>query len=177
MSSESFSVRIYLQDGHVDGVKVVARSKWSGRALVIPRSSLPEEINRDELNAPGIYVLIGPADQQGRETIYIGASDPISADLTRHAADKRFWTWTIVCSSKHDNLTQAHIEYIKSRLIKLAQEGVKATLKNQEIPDLPPLDDVAVDYAEKFLGHMLSIYPVLGLRAMDNKQDKPKPFC
>jgi hypothetical protein len=168
MSSESFSVRIYLQDGHVDGVKVVARSKWSGRALVIPRSSLPEEIDRDELNAPGVYVLIGPADQQGRETIHIGASDPISADLTRHAADKSFWSWTIVCSSKHDSLTQAHIEYIKARLIILAQETGKATLDNQEPPELPPLSDLEADYAETFLGHMLSIYPVLGLRAFEN---------
>jgi len=165
MPSESFSVRIYLQDGHVDGVKVVARSKWSGRALVIPRSSLPEEINRDELNAPGVYILIGPAAQQGKAAIYIGASDPISADLTRHTANKSFWSWTIICSSKHDTLTQTHIEYIKSRLIKLAQETGNATLDNQEPPELPPLDDVEADYAEKFLAHMLSIYPVLGLRA------------
>ena len=167
MPSESFSVRIYLQDGHVDGVKVVARSKWSGRALVIPRSSLPAEINRDELNAPGVYILIGPADQQGRETIYVGASDPISADLTRHATDKSFWGWTIVCSSKHDSLTQAHIEYIKARLIKLAKETGKATLDNQETPVFPPLDSVETDYAETFLGHMLSIYPTLGLRAFE----------
>ena len=134
MPSESFSVRIYLQDGQVDGVKVVARSKWSGRALVIPRSSMPEEINRDELNAPGVYVLIGPSDQQGRETIYIGAADPISAELEIHAINKSFWTWTIVCSSKHDSLTQAHIEHINALLIKLAKETGKATLDNQETP-------------------------------------------
>ena len=167
MPSESFSVRIYLQDGHVDGVKVVARSKWSGRALVIPRSSMPEEINRDELNAPGVYILIGPSDQQGRETIYIGAADPISADMEKHLRNKNFWTWTIVCSSKHNSLTQAHIEYIKARLIKLAQEAGKATLDNQEIPDLPLLDDLDVEYAETFLGHSLSIYPVFGLRAFE----------
>ena len=170
MPSESFSVRIYLQNGHVDGVKVVARSKWSGRALVIPRNSLPEEIDRDELNAPGVYVLIGPADQQGRETIYIGAADPISADLEKHVSNKSFWTWMIVCSSKHDSLTQAHIKYIKTRLTKLAQETDKATLDNQETSDLPLLDDVDVDYAETFLGHSLSIYPVLGLRAFENPQ-------
>ena len=167
MPSESFSVRIYLQDGHIDGVKVVARSKWSGRALVIPRSSMPEEINRDELNAPGVYVLIGPADQQGRETIYIGAEDPISAELEKHVSNKSFWTWTIVCSSKHDSLTQAHIEYIKARLIKLAQETDNANLDNHETPVLPLLDDADVDYAETFLGHSLSIYPVLGLRAFE----------
>ena len=167
MPSESFSVRIYLQDGHVDGVKVVARSKWSGRSLVIHRSSIPEEITRDELNAPGVYVLIGPSDQQGKEIIYIGAADPISADLEKHGCNKSFWTWTIVCSSKHDSLTQAHIEYIKARLIKLAQEAGKSDLDNQEVPELPLIDDLDVDYAETFLGHMLSIYPVLGLRAFE----------
>ena len=168
MPSESFSVRIFLQDGHIDGVKVVARSKWSGRALVIPRSSLPEEIKRDELNAPGVYVLIGPSDQQGRQTICIGAADPISADLEKHVNNKSFWTWTIVCASKHDSLTQAHIEYIMVRLIQLAKENGTATLVNQETPDLPLLVDVDVDYAETFLGHSLSIYPVLGLRAFEN---------
>ena len=110
MPSESFSVRVYLQDGHVDGVKIIARSKWSGRALVIPRNSLPEEIGRAELNAPGVYVLIGPADPQGRGILYIGAADPISSDLEAHACHKSFWTWMIVCSSKHDSLTQAYIE-------------------------------------------------------------------
>ena len=74
----------------------------------------------------------------------------------------------IVCSSKHDSLTQAHIKYIKARLTKLAQETDKATLDNQETSDLPLLDDVDVDYAETFLGHSLSIYPVLGLRAFEN---------
>lgn len=167
MPSESFSVRIFLQDGHVDGVKVVARSKWSGRALVIPRSSLPEEIGRDELNAPGVYVLIGPSDQQGRETIYIGAADPISSDLEKHANNKSFWTWTIICASKHDSLMQEHIEYIKTRLIQLAQETGTAILDNQDPPELSPLDGAEADYAEAFLGHSLSIYPVLGLRAFE----------
>jgi hypothetical protein len=169
MPSESFSVRIYLQDGSVDGVKIVARSKWSGRALVIPRSSLSTEISRDELNAPGVYVLVGPDDQKCRETIYVGAMDPISKDLEEHSRDKSFWTWAIICSSKHDSLTQAHIEYIKSRLISLAKETGKANLENQEVPELPSVDDVEENYAETFLGHMLSIYPVLGLRAFENQ--------
>jgi hypothetical protein len=128
---------------------------------------MSEEIGRDELNAPGVYILIGPSDQQGRETIYIGAADPISADLEKHLNDKSFWRWTIICSSKHDSLTPTHIEYIKARLIKLAQEAGTATLDNQKALKLPPLDDVEADYAETFLGHMLSIYPVLGLRAFE----------
>lgn len=167
MSAESFSVRIFLQDGTVDGVKIVARSKWSGRALVIPRSSLAAEISRDELSAPGFYILIGPPDHQDRVTLHIGAADPLSADLKEHSDNTGFWTWMIVCSSKHDSLTPAHTEHIKARLIQLAKESGKASLDNPGSPDQPRLDDAAVEYAEDFLGHALSIYPVLGLRVFE----------
>lgn len=166
-SDKSFSVRIYLQDGHADGVKVVARSKWSGRALVIPRSTLPTEIERDELNAPGVYILIGPAAEEGKQTIYIGAADPIARDLKEHDLNKNFWSWLIVCSSKKNSLTQTHIRYLEARLLLLAQEAGKADLVNQNTPELPVLDADELVYSESFLGHILSIYPVLGLRAFD----------
>lgn len=163
---KSFSVRIYLQDGSADGVKVVARSKWSGRALVIPRSSLPDEIGRDELNAPGVYILIGAADE-GSQSIYIGAANPISQHLEAHDLNKDFWTWTIVCSSKENSLNESHIRYLEARLLQLAQEADKAYLHNQNTPEIPELDEAESTYSESFLGHILSLYPVLGLRAFD----------
>lgn len=167
MTSESFSVRIYLQDGHTDGVKIIARSKWPGRAMVIPRTSFSAEKGRDELNAPGVYVLIGPADGKGKETIFIGAADPVGSDLEMHDASKKFWTWTIVCAAKDNSLTQGHIKYLAARLIQLAQTAGKADLDNHITPELPVLDDAALTYSEAFLGHMLSLYPVLGLRAFE----------
>jgi hypothetical protein len=168
MTSKSFSVRIYLQDGHTDGVKIIAMSKWPGRALVIPRSSLPAEKDRDELNAPGAYILIGPAIEEGRQAIYIGATDPVARDLEEHDTNKSFWTWMIVCASKDNGLTLGHIKYIEARLIQLAQEADKAILENHNTPDLPLLDETEKAYAESFMGHMLKLYPVLGLRAFES---------
>lgn len=53
MSRKSFSVRIFLQDGCADGVKIISRSQWSGRGLVIPRSALAAELGRAEHQDPG----------------------------------------------------------------------------------------------------------------------------
>lgn len=168
VADKSFSVRIYLQDGHAEGVKIVARSKWSGRALVIPRASLGAEIDRVELKTLGVYILIGAADHQGRQTLHIGAADPVAGDLAQHAADKSFWSWLIVCAAKDQALTHDHIRYIAARLIQLAGKNDRVTLDNRDRPEIPLLDASETAYAEAFLAHMLSVYPVLGLRAFES---------
>ena len=75
MTRKSFSVRIFLQDGCADGVKIVSRSKWSGRGLVIPRSALAAELDRAELKDPGVYLLSAPAAAADRPSLCIGAAD------------------------------------------------------------------------------------------------------
>jgi len=167
IADKSFSVRIYLQDGHAGGVKIVARSKWSGRAMVIPRASLPTEITRDELNIPGVYVLVGPVDHQGRQTIHIGAADPVSSGLIKHERDKNFWTWTVVCTAKDNALTHDHVRYIAARLVQQAGKNVKVTIDNHDCTEIPLLDESEAASAETFLEHMLSVYPVLGLKAFE----------
>ncbi len=167
VADKSFSVRIYLQDGHAEGVKIVARSKWSGRALVIPRAALATEIDRVELKAPGVYILIGAADHQGRQTVHIGAADPVAGDLAQHA-DKSFWSWLNVCAAKDQALTHDHIRYIAARLIQLAGQNDRVTLDNHDRPEIPLLDASETAYAEAFLAHMLSVYPVLGLKVFES---------
>jgi hypothetical protein len=101
------------------------------------------------------------------QTIYVGAADPVSTDLARHAAGKSFWTWVIVCAAKDNALTHDHIRYIEARLIQLAEENAKVTLDNPGHAEIPLLDEAEAAYAEAFLRHMLSVYPVLGLRAFE----------
>ncbi|MCK4508467.1 MAG: GIY-YIG nuclease family protein [Desulfuromonadales bacterium] len=170
MTPESFSVRIFLQDGHVDGVKIIAKSKWSGRALVIPRSSLAEEIDRKELNAPGVYILVGPSVEGDLPTIHIGAADHICHDLSRHDIQKDFWNWVVAFASKDDSLNLAHMQYFASRLKQLAQEARRAKLDNLNDPQFAELATTESANTESFLEHMLSICPLLGLPVFE----KPK---
>lgn len=101
MTPKSFSFRTFLPDGDADGVKIIAKSKWTGRGMVIP-GLIAQEKGRAELDAPGLYVLIGPADESALPGIGIGSADPLSAQLEQHDANCDFWTWAVTFSAKKE---------------------------------------------------------------------------
>lgn len=165
MSPKSFAVRIFLQDGTADGVKIIARSKWSGRGMVIPRSALPAEQSREELAAPGVYLLVGPAAAGELPILLIGAADPVAERLEREAAAQEFWTSAIVFTSKKAQLNLSQLRYIAARLLQLARQAKRARLANPDQPPPPTLAAAEQADAEAFLEHMLGIVPLLGLTA------------
>ena len=173
MTPKSFSVRIFCQDGHADGVKIIAKSKWPGRGLFIPRLSLPDEINRVELNVPGVYILVGPSTEGDQPTIYVGAGNPVCRDLEQHNSLKDFWRWVIVFASKHDSLNQSHIQYFQARLMRLAQEAKRANFDNPDSFELPEFSAAELADTELFLDHILTICPLVGLCVFEKKMNEP----
>ena len=122
MTGKSFSVRIFLQDGHANGVRIVSRSKWSGRGLVIPRACLAEELGRAELSAPGVYLLTETGVGANRPTLCIGAADPVCDGLARHATDDQSWSMAVVFTCKENNLNLVQCQSLAARLLQLAQK-------------------------------------------------------
>ena len=163
MTPKSFSVRIFLQDGHAGGVKIVAKSKWPGRALVIPRSSFPEEKNRAELNAPGVYMLVGPSTEANLPCIFVGADDPVCRAHEQHDKQTAFWDWVVVFASKDSALNLAHIHYLESRLLQLARAAKRANIVNLNNPGPSELSESEMAETETFLEHIMSLCPLLGL--------------
>ena len=72
-----FSLRIFVADGDPDGLRVVERSNWIGKALMFPRALLPHVKQRDELSQTGVYLLLGPREDGDGEMLYVGEGDPI----------------------------------------------------------------------------------------------------
>ncbi len=52
-----FSLRIFVADGDPDGLRIVDKSNWIGKALVFPRALLPHVKARPELAQTGVYLL------------------------------------------------------------------------------------------------------------------------
>lgn len=92
MNASPFSLRIFVADGDPDGLRIVERSNWIGKAVVFPRALLPSIKNREEFNQTGIYLLQGPSADGEGELLYIGEGDPIRPRLNSHYAKKDFWT-------------------------------------------------------------------------------------
>jgi len=159
MTRKSFSVRIFLQDGSADGVKIVSRSKWSGRGLVIPRSALAAELDRDELKDPGVYLLTGPAAAADRQSLFIDAADPVCDGLAQHCAEEQSWSTAIIFTCKENRLSYVQCRFIAARLLQLAGSAGDG--------EAVPLDSAESSAAENFLDYMLSLYPLFGVTVFD----------
>jgi hypothetical protein len=57
-----FSLRIFVADGDPDGLRVVERYNWIGKALIFPRTLLSNVMQHDELGQTGAHLLRGPRD-------------------------------------------------------------------------------------------------------------------
>jgi len=76
-TSSPFSLRIFVADGDPDGLRLVERSNWIGKAVVFPRAILPKIKKRDEFNQTGVYLLLGPREDGEGDKVYIGEGDPV----------------------------------------------------------------------------------------------------
>jgi hypothetical protein len=120
-----------------------------------------------------VYVLLGPRFEGNLPRIYIGEGDPVKPRLENHFANKDFWTSLILFTSKDENMNKAHVQYLESRLAKLATEAKRSVLDNGNSPQLPSLSEADTAEMEGFLEEMLLIYPVLGVTAFDKPQAEP----
>ncbi len=159
------SIQIFLASGEADGVWVVEKSNWTGKALMAPRTRFRDLRSRSDLTGPGIYLLIGPSELELQAyRIYIGETDDLPRRLDdHHNRNKDFWNRVIVFTSKDENLNKAHIRYLEARLIGLAAGANRAEMDNANVGSLPPLSEPDEAEAEAFLAEMLLIYPVLGV--------------
>jgi hypothetical protein len=171
-----FSLRIFVADGDpdTDGLRIVDKSNWIGKALVFPRALLPQVKARPELAQTGVYLLLGPRPDGEGDMLYVGEGDPIRPRLESHYAQKDFWTRAIgFTTTTAGQLNKAHVQFLESRLIALARAAKRMPLDNANQPAEPSLSEADRADMEVFLGHMLGMLPVLGVHAFEQAPKAP----
>ena len=168
---KAFSLRIFVVDGDPDGLRLVERSNWNGKAVVFPRAFLGRIKKREarEISQTGVYILIGQSDN-GEDMIYIGEGDPVGARLESHAQSKDFWHKAVFFIGV-GQLNKAHVQFLEARLIKRAREAKRVLLDNKNQPDEPTLSEADRADTEVFLHNILSILPILGVHAFEQPND------
>ena len=176
------SVRLFLADGTPGGLLTAEIMNWTGHVVAAPRSDLAALLKRPEAKRTGIYILLGDdPNSLGGTIAYIGEGDDVSRRLSQHAraedaGGKDFWERAIVFTSKDSNLTKAHVRYLESRLITLAQAANRSVLVNSTAPTPLPLPEADVSDMEQFIAQMKIVLPVLGvnlLRAVATPPPRP----
>ena len=166
--SHPFSIRIFVANGDPDGLRIIERSNWNGKAMMFPRPLLPDVKKREEFSRTGVYLLLGPREDGEGEMLYIGEGDPVRPRLENHFSKKDFWNRGVFfVTGQEGALNKAHVQYLEARLIELANAAKRMSLDNQNQPNRPTLNEADQADMEVFLGHMLQILPLLGISAFE----------
>lgn len=165
--AQAFSLRIFVADGDPDGLRVVERTNWIGKALVFPRALLPKVKTRDELGQAGCYLLLGPRDDGEGDKLYIGEGDPIRPRLESHYAQKDFWTRAVCFVAVPGQLNKAYVQFLEANLVRLAKAAKRLPLDNANTPAEPTLSEADRADMLVFLENMLGMLPVLGVHAFE----------
>jgi hypothetical protein len=98
-----FTLHIFVADGDPDGLRLVERSNWIGKAIMFPRALYHQVRSRCEFQQIGVYLLLGPRENGDGDKVYIGEGDPVRPRLEDHYAKKDFWTRAVFLSPVRDN--------------------------------------------------------------------------
>jgi len=172
------SIRIYLADGGVTGIRHGEIVNWTGQAIACPRTRFTELREWAEAKRPGIYFLFGQNEESGQDSVYVGEAEVVFERLCSHISGKDFWTELIAFTSKDDNLTKAHVRYLESRLVALANSAGRYAIENSASPQLPSLPRADRDAMEEFIGGIQTLLGVLGHRVLEPLVDRtPGPIA
>lgn len=162
-----FSLRIFVADGDPDGLRIVERSNWIGKALMFPRALFTTVRIRPEFQQTGVYLLLGPRNDGDGEMLYIGEGDPVRPRLENHYASKDFWTRAVFFVAGTGQLNKAHVQYLEAQLVTRAKTAKRVPLENGNVPGEPTLSEADRADMDVFLSNILGMLPVLGIHAFE----------
>jgi len=168
------TIKIYLPNESVSGLRHAEIANWSGQALACPRSRFQELREWPEVQRPGVYFLFGVDDETGSDAVYIGEAEVVIDRLSSHVNGKDFWTEAVAFTSKDENLTKAHVRYLESRLVGMAKQAGRYQVTNFASPQLPSLPRSDRDAMEEFLGAAKMLLGALGHKVLENLVSQPK---
>jgi hypothetical protein len=171
MDGDPFTIRIFVVDGDPEGIRLIDRMNWTGVGIVFPRERWSAARTRAELNRTGVYILVGYREgDEDLPTLYIGEGDAVRDRIDSHTQTKEFWEHGYAFTTSNNGLNKAHVRWLERELIQQAKTAGRCKLDNGTAPPEPPLSEAERADSRAFLGEILQVLPIMGLRAFD----KPK---
>ncbi|MET4841519.1 GIY-YIG nuclease family protein [Bradyrhizobium japonicum] len=162
-----FTLHIFVANGDPDGLRLVERSNWIGKAIMFPRALYPQVRGRPEFQQIGVYLLLGPREEGDGETMYIGEGDPVRPRLEDHYAKKDFWTRAVFFIAGPGHLNKADVQYLEAQLVNKARAAKRTPLDNGNKPSEPTISERDRAAMDVFLDNILGMLPVLGIHAFE----------
>jgi len=170
VGSTGRSLELFFIDGKPDGMQTAEVFNWTGHVLMAPRTRIKAALDRKEAKFTGIYLLLGEKDE--RPFAYIGEGEDISERIRSHDQKKDWWTHAVLVTTGANTLNKAHVKYLESRLVEVANRVRQRDLENGNTPPRPGLSEAAQANMESFLDYLLMTLPALRI---DMFLDKASP--
>ena len=74
ISNKAKTIQIFLPDGNPRGVRIAEITSRTVQICLLPRASLDLTLKRDELAAPGHYLLFSSSEDNGNQRLILGKS-------------------------------------------------------------------------------------------------------
>lgn len=161
------SLELYFIDGKPDGMLTAEVFNWTGHVLKTPRTKIAEALKRPEAAYTGVYILIGEVD--GQPQAYIGEAEELGTRLRGHVAKKDWWETAVLITSTANNLHEAHVKYLESRLVEMANTTKRMPLENGNAPTRSSLSESGVANMEAFLETLMMVLPAIQVDMFVNK--------
>ena len=173
---------IVVPDGDPDSIKMVHKGNWMGSLVQFSRESYIRNRSnspyKEMLDSPGVYILIGPEEQDEPSTgikVYIGEGDGIKPRLESHYKNKTFWDTALIITAGNGGFDKVQIQYIESKLIQIAMNAKTCKLENGNSPNLPSTSHAARINAENTIVHIRDCVQILGYTIFSTAQAIPQP--
>lgn len=170
------SIRIFLPDAAVTGIRHAEILNRTGQAIACPRSRLDELKHWPETAKPGVYFLFEARLGDSKPMAYIGESESVAERLLTHDRKKEFWNDVVIFSNKDDNLSKSHIKYLESRLESLAKAADRYKLENGNTPTLSSLSRAEREAMEELLEDIRLVLGTLGYPILEPLIQLPSTF-
>lgn len=171
------SIRVYLADSTVSGIRYAELVNWTGQAIACPRNRLGELTSWPEASKPGVYLLFEARLGDAKPMAYIGESENVAERLTNHDRQKDFWNEAVLFTSKDENLTKAHVKFLESILVAIAQKADRYELENGNTPTESSLPRADKDAMAEFVENIRMVLGTLGYPILEPllRTATPKP--
>ncbi len=161
-------MRMFLVDGKPDGIKTLELSHSTVLGTVVPRHLVSAFSIRKEATRPGVYLLMGPDDEDPEKTrLYVGEGDPVLDRIKSHVAKKDFWTRAYIFTSKDDYLTKTQVKYLEHQVYQVAKSAARSILDNATIPTLPSISEPDQVESDLFLHSMKMLLAATGVNVLE----------
>lgn len=169
------SIRLYLQDGTVSGLKFGEVVNQTIQSISCSRKRIGELAEVPEAQKPGVYFLFERTEGKQKPMAYIGEAENVFVRLQDHLKKKDFWNEVVFFVSKDDNLTKSHVKYLESRILELAQDVDRFDLDNSQASKAPVLPRADQDAMKEFAQYLKLLLGVLGYKLLEPLIPETRP--